>query len=291
MIGQKFGKLTVLEESEQRIRKRICWKCKCDCGNELIVIGTDLRTGRKTHCGCSNLNKTNEIGNRYGRLVVIDEIQERDANRAIKWLCQCDCGNTTIVIGRDLRQGKTKSCGCLEQQNRGQNILIDEIGHQYGKLTVIDKIRPDNKTTFWKCQCECGNITYVKGPDLRQGKVSSCGCLTSKGNALIQKILENKKINFKTEVAFKNFVSQKNGHPRFDFAIYNSQNELLCLIEYQGEQHYMDKGEFGKTQRTETDLLKKIYCQDNNISLYEIKYTDNIEQKLNSILEILNNDY
>lgn len=47
----------------------------------------------------------------------------------------------------------------------------------------------------------------------------------------------------------------------------------------------MDKGEFGKTQRTETDLLKKIYCQDNNISLYEIKYTDNIEKKLNSILE------
>lgn len=31
------------------------------------------------------------------------------------WLCQCDCGNETIVIGRDLRSGNTQSCGCLQR--------------------------------------------------------------------------------------------------------------------------------------------------------------------------------
>ena len=47
---------------------------------------------------------------RFGRLVVIEP---RQAHRYTGWLCRCDCGNTIITDGSQLRSGKTSSCGCL----------------------------------------------------------------------------------------------------------------------------------------------------------------------------------
>lgn len=52
MIGKKFGKLTVLEEADQRKDRRIVYKCKCDCGNVSYVIGKNLRNGTTKSCGC-----------------------------------------------------------------------------------------------------------------------------------------------------------------------------------------------------------------------------------------------
>lgn len=285
-IGNKYGKLIVISESQERIRGRVCWNCQCDCGNTITVTGTDLRTGRKTDCGCvPNYNFKDETNNRYGRLTVLKQSDKKTKSRAIFWQCQCDCGNIIEVAGTDLRQGKIKSCGCLNQELRGQSSIIDEMGNRYGKLLVVGKIRPDNRTTYWKCQCDCGNITYYKGEVLRQGRALSCGCLHSVGNQKIKKYFLEKNINYEAEIAFPNLVSSKGGHPRFDFGIYNKQKQLLCLIEYQGEQHFINKGEFGKVQREETDLLKKLYCQDEKIPLYEIKYDDDIEVALSNILK------
>lgn len=291
-IGNKYGKLTVIALSDEKIRERTCWICQCECGNQITVIGTDLRTGRKTDCGCvPNYNFKDEEGKKYGRLTVIEQSSKKTQSRAIYWICQCECGNIVEVKGTDLRNGKTKSCGCLAQESRGQSILINEIGNKYGKLTVIDKIRLNNQNTYWKCQCECGNVTYCSGSVLRQGKANSCGCVHSMGNQKIQNWLTKRKINYKKEIIFKDLVSSKKGYPRFDFGIYDKQNNLICLIEYQGEQHFIDKGEFGKVQREETDLLKQLYCKDHNIPLYEIKFNENIEEKMNFIMSNCEDDW
>lgn len=50
-------------------------------------------------------------GLRFGRLTVL-ELAGRKGKEAT-WLCKCDCGNEKVVTGRALRQGRTKSCGCL----------------------------------------------------------------------------------------------------------------------------------------------------------------------------------
>ena len=34
---------------------------------------------------------------------------------AVTWLCECECGNKTVVLGRNLTSGMTKSCGCLRR--------------------------------------------------------------------------------------------------------------------------------------------------------------------------------
>lgn len=53
MINKKFGKLTVIEECEERQRRYKCYKCKCECGNTVIVRGDNLRNGHTKTCGCN----------------------------------------------------------------------------------------------------------------------------------------------------------------------------------------------------------------------------------------------
>lgn len=51
-------------------------------------------------------------GKKFGRLTVI-EFYDHNKYRQPRWLCKCDCGNTSIVTSSDLRFGRTLSCGCL----------------------------------------------------------------------------------------------------------------------------------------------------------------------------------
>lgn len=51
-------------------------------------------------------------GQRFGRLTVL-HTEGRNNQGKYKWLCLCDCGNTTVVTGTYLTHGDTRSCGCL----------------------------------------------------------------------------------------------------------------------------------------------------------------------------------
>lgn len=53
------------------------------------------------------------IGKRFGKLVVLQNSGNKDGRSL--WLCQCDCGKQTIVMGRYLIKGRTKSCGCYRK--------------------------------------------------------------------------------------------------------------------------------------------------------------------------------
>lgn len=51
ITGQRFGRLVVVERAANR-GKRLYWHCRCDCGNEKEVRGSDLRNGHTQSCGC-----------------------------------------------------------------------------------------------------------------------------------------------------------------------------------------------------------------------------------------------
>ena len=51
--GQKFGKLEVIERAGSDKHKKATWLCRCDCGRETIVNGSDLRSGNTKSCGCT----------------------------------------------------------------------------------------------------------------------------------------------------------------------------------------------------------------------------------------------
>lgn len=116
-------------------------------------------------------------GQRFGKLVVIqraDDHYEPSGKRVIRWKCQCDCGEISVVSGSQLRKGRTKSCGCLDHP--------DINGKRFGKLTVIregdKKVKPcGSPVKMWICKCDCGNTTLVSTSDLNNGHTTSCGCV------------------------------------------------------------------------------------------------------------------
>lgn len=58
-------------------------------------------------------------GQKFGRLTVICRSADRiypNGRKEITWLCRCECGNNVVVAGRNLRQGYTKSCGCITKE-------------------------------------------------------------------------------------------------------------------------------------------------------------------------------
>lgn len=64
--------------------------------------------------------KVSAIGQRFGRLIVIEETEIRKAG-SVCWICQCDCGNITAPIPYTaLKRGHTKSCGCWNKERRSE---------------------------------------------------------------------------------------------------------------------------------------------------------------------------
>ena len=59
----------------------------------------------------------NELGNRYGRLIVRTLTQKRKFGQIV-WKCVCDCGKNKEVLSSALRQGTTRSCGCLRNHDK-----------------------------------------------------------------------------------------------------------------------------------------------------------------------------
>jgi hypothetical protein len=58
------------------------------------------------------------IGLKFSRLTVIGRAENTDRRRT-QWLCRCECGSEKIVLGQNLRNGNTKSCGCLNADRDG----------------------------------------------------------------------------------------------------------------------------------------------------------------------------
>ena len=54
------------------------------------------------------------IGQKYGKLTVSK--MHKHENRKYYWQCECECGNRTIVEGSKLKNGHTKSCGCIKKE-------------------------------------------------------------------------------------------------------------------------------------------------------------------------------
>ena len=130
---------------------------------------------------------------KYNSLLVLERIPNTSP---IKWKCRCDCGNECIVQGSYIRNGHTKSCGCLQKSKTaimGKKNMKDLRGQKFHFLTALEPTEERSGSSVkWKCQCDCGNIHFVAANDLLQGKIKSCGCQQyNKENSIIDMI--NKK--------------------------------------------------------------------------------------------------
>lgn len=168
----------------------------------------------------------------------------------------------------------------LKEQNIIPHKFYEDLtGQKIGKLTVLGKSNLSGRRLYWDCKCECGKHIVIKGDTLRQKLQLSCGCLHSKGEAIIANILKENNILFVSQYCFDDLLSEYNNIPyKFDFGIIEN-NSLSYLIEFDGEQHYFYQKEntswnteenFNKTQIR--DNKKNEYCFQHNIPLIRIPY-------------------
>lgn len=122
----------------------------------------------------------NIVGQRFGRLTVIERAENRGHH--LYYRCKCDCGTEKEISGDSLRKGTSQSCGCVSREltskrSRGEDIT----GQRFGRWTVLYEAEPKLKNGFasrmFHCRCDCGTEKDVNYTSLRKGGTQSCGCL------------------------------------------------------------------------------------------------------------------
>lgn len=216
------------------------------------------------------------------------EFDKKRNGRPIRWICKCElCGTIKSIEGAELRRTKkpTLSCGCEAEKKHkefGKVTFRDLTNQRFGNLIIICKVGT-NKYGYalWKCQCDCGNSCIVSSRELLNKETTSCGCLkNSTREFYINKWLNEHNIKYIPEYSYYDL---KDKLPlRFDFAI-QKNGQIIALIEHQGRQHY--EGNWCTETLQLHDNMKKEYCLNHNIPLYEIKYNENYLVRLEQIFQ------
>ena len=123
-INKKFNKLTIIEYVGSVKNKSIV-KAICDCGNIKEYYLVKLKNSTTKSCGCLKSQMTKErvmspiydiINKKFNRLTVIGYIGSKNKQSIVSAICEC--GVTKDYLLTSIRNGNTKSCGCLNVENK-----------------------------------------------------------------------------------------------------------------------------------------------------------------------------
>lgn len=134
LIGQKFGRLTVVAEAEHVHGKGTAWVVRCKCGNQKIVQGSNLANGHTQSCGCYRREASaarlfiDLTGQHIGQLVIVK--QAHVENKKMAWVVRCKCGNQKVINGGNLTSGNTQSCGCLQRE------IVAKVNARHGQTNT-----------------------------------------------------------------------------------------------------------------------------------------------------------
>lgn len=282
--GQKFDMLTVIDtifKKDDKGQSRKYCKCQCDCGKIVTIGASTLKNKRYHSCGCARKmrwiekNGRDITNQRFGRLVVQEIIWEETP---VKVKCVCDCGNMVILNKNDVQSGHTQSCGCLWKERISETNTKD--WSNFISDTGIRFIEQDYMNDFgqwvWKCECPlCGNVFSILPAKVVNGHTTSCGCrILSSHEDYIEKLLQKMGIVYIRQYSFSDCKYKYK--LKFDFAIFDDDMNILYLIEYDGQQHFVSKdffgGEEGLKKTQERDSIKDEYCLKHNIPLIRLRF-------------------
>lgn len=271
---QIFGKLLVLEETDKRKNKSVVWKCQCQCGNIVELSTKELRSDGIIQCPSCGVDREPKIkrrediiGKKFNHLTVLEKTNKLGGGK-ILYKCECDCPDHNIVyVNRtDLQNGHTKSCGCIKRKYQIGTIINNR------KILSFEVSDKEHKKIYYKCRCLFCGREYLATPQTLD-HTTSCGCQKSLGEFYLISLFKENNIPFIKEFSFPNSLL------RFDFAILNSDQQPIRLIEFDGEQHFIENiknsgwntlSKFEYTQQK--DLEKNQLAKKYDIPLIRIPY-------------------
>lgn len=128
LIGEVFGRLTVISEDGRSNAGKVKWLCKCECGKYKSVIGSNLKNGKTTSCGCihreqlSNLRKTHHLSATHKKLYdsVLNHFKriQNQISGYVGWKLDARYSNNTEGVARfcnDLLALHPEECAMYEE--------------------------------------------------------------------------------------------------------------------------------------------------------------------------------
>ena len=243
--GKTFYRLTAikcLEKSDDK--KNILWLFKCACGKKFTAPGSEVKRGQIRSCGCKAKSKPLQLqGQRFGLLIAERKTGEKNKRRHFLWECICDCGGKKIADGTDLKNGKVKSCGCLQKKVLTDRRL-DITGQTFSKLTAVKPTGKSNKknSRLWLFKCACGKEIIRPASLVKEGEIKSCGCQKiEKATALIAE--KRKNILWVEDTCINSIAStkiSKNNVSGYSGVYWiNKRQKWGAEITFQGITHYL----------------------------------------------------
>jgi len=249
----------------------------CHCGKTFTRKPREILN--TPHCGCAKrrgggVKKTHEE--------YLQELKEKNnlcmplepykgANTNIRH--RCYCGNEDwFVRPSHVLKGRT-CCGFFSPQVKDHKWYLEQLKTSKSKVKPLEPYKRF-ETKIWH-RCICKRKWLVTPHKVLGGRL--CGCERSHGERVIHSYLEDNNYSFDKEIQFDDLKYRK--ALRFDFGIYDEKNELLCLIEFQGRQHFIPDGRHKNSEQEFIyqqirDDLKRKYVKKNAIPLIEITYKD-----------------
>ena len=294
--GKKVGNIDSVEYFNHWIRDYQTskyYKCQCECGK--IDYIDEFHFLEKKHRYCTE--KMNEWAVRSDPSLADEECGLRKKHNE-KLLASYE-RRIDASYHVDYTNTIHESLEVLECINDNYEVLTGysdkrKLGGGYYKVYKL-----------YKCRCYlCGKEYDIKSSDFSinpppkygyrayGGYYSEAFCDCHKISSfqwIVAKILEENHIPYRVEVSFPDLygVEHKN-LLRYDFSVLNDDKSIKCLIECQGEQHFMPVNEFGgKSQfeaQSKNDELKRKYADNHKIPLIEIPYTC---KKYENVMEFL----
>ena len=254
-----------------------------------------------------------QIFKNYGHLCETLEIEKKNGNAKTARMKKVECyclirkeGHKIIVesvYDTPLPLPKGRGGVSIDIPLVISNPLLTSEWHSYLNGCEIDEnmTRTEKDSFWWRCR-ECENAIYssphkrirVTNGDGSDMYVNCMYCVLSSGARKVADFLMNYGLKYTTEVTFDGLVGQGGNNLRYDFAILSDKDEILALIEYDGEFHYYAIGDKDIDKSTETlkrvqfhDRLKNKYCEDNNIPLVRVPFfkEDNLEELVYELID------
>ena len=251
------------------------FKCLiCNCDWKAVAVGVINGKNGCPECGKKKVIQTikhnittddfkNKIKKKFNdKLNIIGEYINIETK--IKVNCNI-CGYNWISKPKYLISGYgCVKCGNIEKgkkHRKSNETFLNEIYNIYNdRMTILEKYKDCRN----RIKVKCNVCDYEWNPISRRLLYRGCPkCNFSKGELLISNILKDLNLNFKEQYIFEGLKTDMNGTPIFDFVIFNEINNIKCILEYDGEQHFKPAKKWGGEKRfkrqLEIDEFKKLY--------------------------------
>ncbi len=245
------------------------------CGHEYKVRPNDFKKGRRCPKCSGKVKKDTKYFKAEVKKLAGNEFEvlgeyTKSGNPIL--MKHSLCGNTLMLRPNDFVRGVRCSKCYFKSKRKPQIDFEKEINKILSEDYKVLSEYINMKTKVKMRHIVCGNEFYMRPDTALRG--SGCPkCNESKGERKVEIFLIHNFYSYKTQYGIKKCRYER--MLPFDFAVF-VDNEILCLIEFNGKQHYESVEWWGGKKRFLTqkrrDSIKINYCKSNNIPLIIIPY-------------------